>query len=111
MAARHTAVWCSNRLPSIFYLNSICDRLVFSPAEYRRMRRLLLTAVLLLLSAPIHAQSVSKILKNAEKALGGEKAFRAIRSMQATGTVTRALDGASGKYVVRYAKPGQLNIA
>lgn len=74
------------------------------------MRRLLFITLLFLLPASIFSQSASKVLKNAEKALGGEKAFRAISSISAAGTVTRAFDSASGKCLLRQAKPGQLNI-
>ncbi len=52
----------------------------------------------LLFSLPLAAQSVDKILKQATKALGDEKALRNLRSWQVQGTVTRRRDGESGKY-------------
>lgn len=51
-----------------------------------------------LLSIGGFAQSPSKILKNAEKALGGKRALKAITSWQRSGTVTRRSDGTSGKF-------------
>jgi len=44
------------------------------------------------------AQSPSKILSRANKALGGEKALKSVRSWQANGTITRRSDGAAGRY-------------
>ena len=75
------------------------------------MRQIVFALLLLCVSSSLTAQPVSKILKNAEKALGGEKAFRAITSVEATGTVTRLTDNATGRFVLRTVKPNQLNIA
>lgn len=44
------------------------------------------------------AQSVSKVLSKANKALGGEKALKAVRSQQRTGEITRLSDDATGRY-------------
>ena len=52
-------------------------------------------AVLFTISAA--AQSPSKVLKQAEKALGGQKALLAVRSTNRTGTIKRVSDGVSGK--------------
>jgi hypothetical protein len=57
-----------------------------------------LTVCCLLVSLPLAAQSVDKILKQATKALGDEKALRNLRSWQVQGTVTRRRDGEAGKY-------------
>lgn len=46
----------------------------------------------------VSAQSPSKILSQANKALGGEKVLKAVRSWQATGKITRKSDNASGAY-------------
>ncbi len=46
----------------------------------------------------ISAQSPNKILSQANKALGGDKALKALRSWQATGKITRKSDGANGNY-------------
>jgi len=43
------------------------------------------------------AQSPSKILQRAEKALGG-KALKSVRSVVKTGTIKRLSDGAEGKF-------------
>jgi hypothetical protein len=58
----------------------------------------LMKRFLLALRLPLAAQSVDKILKQATKALGDEKALRRLRSWQAQGSVTRRRDGESGKY-------------
>jgi hypothetical protein len=62
------------------------------------MKMKLLAIFILTLSMSVFAQSPSKILKQANKALGGEKALKSITSWQANGTVKRVSDGAAGKY-------------
>ena len=69
------------------------------------MRYFVFALMILCVSSPLTAQPVSKILKNAEKALGGEKAFRAISSIKQSGTITRVGDGFIGKFVLLTAKP------
>lgn len=54
------------------------------------------------------AQSPSKVLKQAEKALGS-KALQNIQSITKTGRVTRTNDGATGKYVFNAAQPNLFN--
>lgn len=44
------------------------------------------------------AQSPSKIISQANKALGGEKTLKSVTSWRQTGTIRRQSDGASGKY-------------
>jgi hypothetical protein len=55
---------------------------------------------LLMLMATIgaQAQSPSKVLSRANKALGGEKVLKSVRSWRASGTIVRKSDGASGRY-------------
>jgi 23S rRNA maturation mini-RNase III len=62
------------------------------------MKFKLLLCLIFLLPAFVAAQSPNKILGQANKALGGEKALKTIRSWQMSGTVTRQSDGASGAY-------------
>ena len=70
------------------------------------MRKYFFTAVLLLICASAAAaQSPSKILRQAEKAMGGAKAVQAINSVERTGTIIRLADGATGKYTSRSSKP------
>ncbi len=57
-----------------------------------------LAIIILTLSASVFGQSPSKILKQANKAFGGEKALKSISSWQANGTIKRTSDGATGKY-------------
>lgn len=72
------------------------------------MKRILLIPILILafLSfADVAAQSPSKILKQANKSLGGEKALLAVRSQQKTGSITRVKDGARGAFTAHHAQP------
>jgi hypothetical protein len=63
--------------------------------------------LILLISANVFAQSPNKILGQANKAMGGEKVLKNIKSWQVNGTVKRVSDGASGKYSA-YASGGNL---
>lgn len=56
------------------------------------------------------AQSPSKILKQAEKALGG-KALQSARSMSKAGRITRLSDGAMGKYLYQTSLPNLFNVS
>jgi len=56
------------------------------------------------------AQSPNKILKQAEKALGGEKSLQNIKSWQKKGLITRVKDGASGTFQTQGAKPNFYNV-
>jgi hypothetical protein len=56
---------------------------------------------LLLLSLAAYSQPPSAVLKAANKALGGEKVLKGIRSASYAGRITRASDGASGAYEFR----------
>ena len=53
----------------------------------------------------VTAQSPTRILKQAEKALGGSKPIQAVRSITRTGTIRRHGDGAVGHFRSHYAKP------
>lgn len=53
---------------------------------------------ILVFSLNVAAQSPGKVLGQANKALGGEKALKNIRAWQVRGTVTRKSDGARGEY-------------
>ncbi len=57
------------------------------------------------------AQSPSKVLKQAEKALGGSKALQSVRSVAKTGRITRLSDGAAGGYVYQASQPNLLNVS
>lgn len=56
-------------------------------------------------------QSPSKILKQAEKALGGTKALQSIRSVTKAGRISRMSDGAEGKYLYQTSQPNLLNVS
>jgi hypothetical protein len=64
-------------------------------------RSLLLFLVVIFFSLMVSAQSPNRILSQANKAFGGEKALKAIRSRRATGSITRLSDGAGGNYLAQ----------
>jgi len=72
------------------------------------MKILITLALILGFSVIVLPQSVSKTLKSAEKALGGEKAFRALRTLNARGSVLRKSDGATGSFSLTTAQPNLL---
>ncbi len=69
------------------------------------MRKSSFVLALLLFTLSAAAQSPSKVLKQAEKAMGGAKALQAIRSLERTGTVKRVADGSTGQYKSQSSKP------
>jgi hypothetical protein len=78
------------------------------------MKRNVFTFILLVLfvaAASAAAQSPGKILKQANQALGGERALSAVRSWQKTGKITRLKDGASGNFTMQAAAPSFYNAA
>lgn len=76
---------------------------------------LLPACVLMLLAAfpnsPTNAQSAEKILKQATKAAGGEKAIKRIKSWAAAGAVTRTRDGATGEFAESATQPNLYRIS
>ncbi len=64
---------------------------------------------LLVVSSSASAQSLGKILKQAAKALGGEKALQNLQSRQKTGKITRLKDGADGNFKEQTAQPNFYN--
>lgn len=66
-------------------------------------------AILLFLSITLvglaNAQSPSRVLKQAEKAIGGGKAFSAVSSIERVGLIRRLTDGAEGRFVSRSSRP------
>jgi len=57
------------------------------------------------------AQSPSKILKQAEKALGGQKALKAVTSVYRSGRIKRISDGAEGRYLYQTSQPNLYNVS
>ncbi len=74
------------------------------------MNKLLTLAVIALSTLTLSAQSPSKVLKQAEKALGGQKQLKAIMSMSRSGKITRLADGSSGHFVSQTTAQNLLNI-
>lgn len=64
----------------------------------------------LALSTAVFAQSPTKVLKDAEKAMGGERAIRAVRQTTISGTVKRSSDNSDGRFSMRLSKPNRFNI-
>ncbi len=62
------------------------------------MKLNLLIFLIFLCSTLVSAQSPNKILSQANKAFGGEKALKAVRAWQFSGKITRQSDGANGAY-------------
>ncbi len=75
------------------------------------MRSINSFALLLLLAVGGLAQSPSKILKQAEKALGGSKALASATSEVRRGRIKRISDGAEGEYLLQTSRPNLLNVS
>ena len=75
------------------------------------MKFIIATLFSLTLSFTAFAQSPSKILKQAEKALGGSNALKATKSITQTGSIKRVSDGATGRYLYQTLQPNLLNIS
>lgn len=73
------------------------------------MKDSLLLLILFVGLVSVPAQSPDKILKQANKKLGGEKALQNVKSWQKTGKITRLKDGASGAFEARSAQPNFYN--
>ena len=75
------------------------------------MRPKLLLLIFTLSALSIAAQSPSKILKDAEKAIGGSKTLRSIASWRKTGTIVQVAHGSTGRIIVQTARPNLYNIS
>ncbi|MEP7148215.1 MAG: hypothetical protein ABI857_04970 [Acidobacteriota bacterium] len=75
------------------------------------MKLNLLFLILTLSSGTLVAQSPSKILAQAEKAMGGVKAFQSAGTWQRKGTVRRIADGASGNILMQTTRPNLYNLS
>lgn len=75
------------------------------------MKFKLLFLFVLLFSFNAFAQSPGRILKQAERAMGGAKALQALKSWQKIGKITRVRDGASGAFTEQIAQPNLYNIS
>lgn len=66
-------------------------------------------SLLSLFSLSIQAQTPAKILKNAEKALGGAKALKSVNSWRKSGSITRIKDGSEGEFQAQGIAPNYYN--
>ncbi len=74
---------------------------------YRRsVRSIAPLAVSIALAFAASAQSPSRVLSQANKALGGEKVLKAVSSWQQSGKILRTSDGATGNYVAMSSSGG-----
>jgi hypothetical protein len=67
--------------------------------------------ILLIGAITASAQSAGKIVKQAAKAMGGEKATRSIRSWQGTGTIVNPRSGEGGSFRAASLRPNLYTIA
>jgi hypothetical protein len=74
------------------------------------MKILILFLSLFAFAFNVFAQSPDKILKQAEKALGGSKNLRAVKSQRKTGAIRRVKDGASGRLTEQTTQPNFYNL-
>jgi hypothetical protein len=74
------------------------------------MKFKLLFLFVIAFSFSIPAQSPGKILKLAEKSLGGAKNWRAIKTWRKIGAIVRLNDNAAGKFVEQSSEPNFYNI-
>jgi hypothetical protein len=75
------------------------------------MKRILFLAAILTLAVSAFGQSPSKIVGNAEKALGGKKAIKAATTWKAVGTITDPATAKSGRFQMQAAAPNFFHIA
>jgi hypothetical protein len=75
------------------------------------MNKILALAIIALGAVTFSAQSPSKIIKQAEKALGGQKQLKAIVSISRSGTITRLSDEVTGHFVSQTAAPSSFNVS
>ena len=75
------------------------------------MKSNLLLFIIAISALTIAGQSPSKILKRAEKAMGGAKALQGVGSWRKTGTIKRVSDGTGGKIIIQTARPNLYNLA
>ncbi len=66
-------------------------------------------SLLTLFTTNLAAQSPGKILKSAEKALGGKKALQAVNSWKKRGLITRLKDGSEGEFQAQAIAPNYYN--
>src|SRR5215207_5487453 len=74
------------------------------------MKLVLLLFAVSFFTAPVPAQSPTKVLRQAEKALGGAKQLQSVRSVTKRGTVKRIRDGAQGRFLSQTSRPNLYNV-
>jgi outer membrane lipoprotein-sorting protein len=74
------------------------------------MRVLLVLTFITVVTPAAFAQSPTKILKAAEKAMGGQRAMRAVQSAEFTGTIKSVSDGSTGNFAMKTRRPGLFHV-
>ncbi len=75
------------------------------------MKRFSFLLITLVFAIGALGQSPSRILQNAEKALGGKKALKSASAWKATGRISDPATGKSGKFLIQAAAPNLFHIA
>lgn len=75
------------------------------------MKFFFIAFLILSVGSTISAQPLSKVLGQAEKALGGAKALKSVRSIKRSGRITRVKDLAEARYLFQASQPNLLNIS
>ena len=75
------------------------------------MKFKLLLTILFAFSLNAFAQSPDKILKLAEKSLGGAKNLKSVRSLRRNGAIERVSDGANGRIIEQTSQPNFYNLS
>jgi hypothetical protein len=83
--------------------------MVFSKFD-RRLTVLFALSVVTLFAPAAFSQSPTKILKAAEKVMGGERAMRGVQSTQFIGTIKNVSDGSVGKFTMNTSRPGLYHV-
>ncbi len=74
-----------------------------------KKRLFLFIVIIFAFASNISAQSAGKVLKQASKALGGEKALQNVKTWQKSGTITNLKDNANGAFLMQAALPNFYN--
>ncbi len=75
------------------------------------MKFLTVIFTVVLAFSAVQAQSPSRLIKNAERSLGGSKLLKNLRSWQLSGTIRRESDGNTGRFVMQTTQPNLFNLS
>ncbi len=75
------------------------------------MKFLTVIFTVVLAFSAVQAQLPSRLIKNAERSLGGSKLLKNLRSWQLSGTIRRESDGNTGRFVMQTTQPNLFNLS